>query len=298
MNARTRTGLDVQVVAVDAIRLNAIWHLPSITPKRVVIINSATGASQTLYQHFAAWLAERGIATLTYDYRGIGRSATPGLLRNALMSFADWGCLDYAAMLREVEGRFPGVPITVFGHSIGGVIVGYVPHHPASRIVTLGAQTCYWRDWRKFSTPKFLFRWVLIMPIFTHIFGYFPGSKLGYPCDIPAGIAKQWWKGCMSSDFTMASKNQVYRTTDDTPWTALFSAVTTPLTAISISDDPIATSSAVDRLARHFPSAPITRLHWSPSAFGLRHIGHFGFASRNCESRLWPALYEVLTQDV
>ena len=128
MNAMTRTGFEVQVVAADAIRLHAIWHLPSITPKRVVIINSAIGASQTLYQHFAAWLAARGVATLTYDYRGIGRSATPDLLRNASMSFADWGCLDYAAMLRELAERFPGVPITVFGHSIGGAIVGYVPH--------------------------------------------------------------------------------------------------------------------------------------------------------------------------
>jgi predicted alpha/beta hydrolase len=287
---------EVQVRASDAVILQACWFLPITRPARVVVINSATGAVQGLYRHFASWLSEMGVAVLTYDYRGIGSSAKPELLRNPRLSFADWACLDYAAMLREAAERVPGVPVTVFGHSMGGVIAGLLPRHSPARIVMLGAQTCYWRDWRISSAPGFMLQWMVLMPILTRCFGYFPATKLGYPCNIPRGIAQEWWQGCTLSDFTRDARNRLRTTADGTPWKTLLSTFATPVTAISLSDDPIATHAAVDRLMGHFPSTLVTRLRWSPGDFGLRQIGHFGFARRTCERGMWPALLEVLAK--
>lgn len=277
--------------------MQATWYLPAVQPKHVVLINSATGALQTLYKNFACWLNEHGVAVLTYDYRGIGRSASLELLKNCNMCFSDWGTLDYAAMLNEAKRRFPDTPLSVLGHSIGGVLVGFVPEHPAVRIVTIGAQTCYWKDWHLTHVPMFLARWAVIMPMATRIAGYFPGTRLGYPCDLPAGIASQWSLNCFKSNFMMKSRIAPRMTRTGIPWTSLFSRFNTPIIAIAIDDDPIGTHWAVERLARHFPEASVERVRWSAGEFGLNQIGHFGFARRKASTQMWPALLSLLTED-
>ena len=71
------------VTAADGFPLSATLWLPETAPPptRVVIVNAGAGIPARYYDRFAAWLADRGLPTLTYDYRGIGRSrpARPGL---------------------------------------------------------------------------------------------------------------------------------------------------------------------------------------------------------------------------
>lgn len=283
------------VRAADGTALQATWYLPKTKPERVLLINSATGALQALYRHFACWLAERGVAALTYDYRGIGVAHDPALLRNKELSFADWGTLDYAAMLAEANRCFPDTPLTVLGHSIGGMIVGFAPLLPLERLVTIGAQTCFWRDWRISHIPLFLSQWALIMPMATRLAGYFPGSKLGYPCDLPAGIAYQWSRGCFTPDFTLDARPHSRDARDARPWAALFAQFSAPIVAISFDDDAIGTPRAVDRLLKHFSSAPVKRVRWSAQDFGLRKVGHFGFAGRHGAAQIWPAILQLAT---
>jgi len=48
--------------------------LPRGAKRHAVLINSATAVPRKVYRGFAGYLAGRGCAVLTYDYRGTGDS--------------------------------------------------------------------------------------------------------------------------------------------------------------------------------------------------------------------------------
>jgi len=66
---------DITLPAADGYLLGATLFLPRIGARHhAVLINSATAVPRKIYRGFAAYLARRGCAVLTYDYRGIGDS--------------------------------------------------------------------------------------------------------------------------------------------------------------------------------------------------------------------------------
>ncbi len=58
---------DITVPAVDGYALAATLFLPRGRKRSAVLINSATAVSRKIYRNFAAYLAGRGCAVLTYD---------------------------------------------------------------------------------------------------------------------------------------------------------------------------------------------------------------------------------------
>ena len=52
----------------------ATLFLPRAKKRHAVLINSATAVPRKVYRGFAGYLARRGAAVLTYDYRGTGDS--------------------------------------------------------------------------------------------------------------------------------------------------------------------------------------------------------------------------------
>ena len=94
-----------RLTAADGRRLAARWFEPAGQPARAVaVVNAATGVPQRFYRHFAQWLAQRGYAVLTYDYRGIGESRQ-GPLRAESARMRDWALLDMPAALAEAARR-------------------------------------------------------------------------------------------------------------------------------------------------------------------------------------------------
>ena len=65
---------DITVPATDGYPLGATLFLPRGVKRHAVLINSATAVHRKVYRGFAGYLARRGCAVLTYDYRGTGRS--------------------------------------------------------------------------------------------------------------------------------------------------------------------------------------------------------------------------------
>jgi alpha-beta hydrolase superfamily lysophospholipase len=71
------------------------------------------------YRHVAAALAHQGICSFIYDQRGHGRS--PGIRAHVadFRAFAH----DLQAVAAATRARYPGLPLFVWGHSMGSVIV-------------------------------------------------------------------------------------------------------------------------------------------------------------------------------
>ena len=65
---------DTVIAARDGYPLAATVFTPEAPARRVVLINSATAVPRRIYRGFASYLAERGLAALAYDYRGVAGS--------------------------------------------------------------------------------------------------------------------------------------------------------------------------------------------------------------------------------
>ena len=145
--ALTETGLDdvftddITVPAADGYRLAATLFLPRATRRRAVLISSATAVPRKIYRGFAGYLARRGFAVLTFDYRGIGDSRgmavegynKPKSLVGFKASMTDWAMLDTTAAVRWMRERYNNLPLTYVGHSFGGQALDCCPTTPRCR---------------------------------------------------------------------------------------------------------------------------------------------------------------------
>jgi len=262
--------------ATDGCPLVGTLFEPSVPIRATVVLNAATGVPRRFYGPFAAHLARHGLATLTWDYRGIGDSA-PASLRGFAATKQDWGRLDMSAAFGWLADRFPGAPRTVLGHSVGGQLIGLMDAPDRiDAVVTIG---CGFGYWGHIAGPyRFVVAglWYLVIPAATRLAGYLPARRLGLGEDLPTGVALEWARwGKQARYFS-----------DELGQEAGFAELKAPWRAFILSDDPIATLDNVRPLHALYKNARIDLEVLDPEAFGFDSIGHLGFFSRRRRA-LW-----------
>jgi predicted alpha/beta hydrolase len=246
----------------------------------VVVVNPATGVVAGYYHRYASFLTEWGFDVLTYDYRGIGLSR-PTQLRGCRFRWRDWGEQDFDAALKLVESRCADIPIFVVGHSFGGVIPGLAESGShVFRILTVGAQFAYWRDYQRNRRLSLFLKWHVVMPVVTALFGYFPGKRFGWLEDLPAGVANEW--SSQRSRFEL-----IYPSHEREEVLRRFRSVTAPILAISVSDDELGTPCAVRRTLAYYRSSRSEQVVLNPSDLGEEATGHFGLFHCRHASGFW-----------
>ncbi|CRM65320.1 MULTISPECIES: alpha/beta hydrolase family protein [Pseudomonas] len=262
------------------------WRHPRTDLERpVVIINAATSVRCRHYSRFADYLFANGFDVITYDYRGIGESRS-GALRGFKASWSDWGVLDFEAMLQRAQREFPGQPIDVVGHSFGGCAAGLGACGAViRRIVTVGAQFAYWRDYAAKGRWRMFAKWHVVMPLVTALYGYFPGKRMGWLEDTPAGVVRDW---------SLPTPHYETRPSGRGLGVLPFSRVKAQLLAISITDDPFGTVAAIERLLGYFENCARTHLRIAPEDIGEKAVGHFAFFRSEYQDRLWPIALQWL----
>lgn len=103
----------------DALRLFGRAWLPPGAPRAAITLVHGLGEHSGRYEHVAAALNAAGFALLGADLRGHGQSEGK---RGYIPS---WDALldDVSLALAEVRRRLPGLPLFLYGHSLGGEIV-------------------------------------------------------------------------------------------------------------------------------------------------------------------------------
>jgi predicted alpha/beta hydrolase len=252
-----------------------LWPATGAKSCGSVIINPATGVLASYYHRYASFLARHGFDVLTYDYRGIGLSRPPRL-RGCGYRWRDWGELDFQAALAFMRTRNPAQPLSVVGHSIGGFLPGFAGNSGSiDRMLTVGAQYGYWGDYAPGHRKRLFWKWHVAMPLVTSVLGYFPGRRLGWLEDLPAGVANEW-------SFRRARMERSYLAPARDAIVARFNAVRAPILAIGISDDPIGTAPAIRRGLSYYRNATAEQVTLTPGDLGFDRIGHFGlFHSRH-----------------
>ncbi|MGB3126854.1 MAG: alpha/beta fold hydrolase [Pseudomonas sp.] len=260
-------------------------HIRTDPTRPVVIINAATSVRCRHYSRFADYLFANGFDVITFDYRGIGESRS-GSLRGFKASWSDWGVLDFEAMLQRAQREFSGQPIDVVGHSFGGCAAGLGASGAViRRIVTVGAQFAYWRDYEASGRWRMFAKWHVVMPLLTTLYGYFPGKRLGWLEDTPAGVVRDWGTPTPRYETRPSGRSLV-----DLP----FARVKAQLLAISITDDPFGTVAAIERLLGYFTNSTRTHLRIAPEDIAEKAVGHFAFFRSEYQDRLWPIALEWL----
>lgn len=90
----------------DGRLLAAQWFEPpaAVGVRAVAVIGCATAVPASYYRHFAEWLAHRGYAVLSFDYRGIAASRE-ALRQGEDVRLRDWARVDMAAALHAADKR-------------------------------------------------------------------------------------------------------------------------------------------------------------------------------------------------
>lgn len=285
--ARASTAVDAEAPrplrfrCADSVVLNG--HLWSGEGNHgVVIINPATGVLARYYHRYASFLAGQGFEVVTYDYRGIGDSR-PRRLRGCGYRWREWGTQDFAAVLDAAERISAGRPIMVVGHSIGGFLPGLAPGlDRCSALLTVGAQYAYWRDYARSVRLKHYCKWHMVMPALTAVFGYFPGRRLGWLEDLPAGVAYEW-------AFRRARVEQSFPPRERAEVLQRLAAFRGSLLAITATDDPFGTPAAIDRTLVYYARASKSRVILAPADLGVERIGHFDFFHARHRDGFWRA---------
>ncbi len=291
---RAKGHAKLVITAADGYPIGGfLWrHAEPDDDRSVVIVTAATSVRCHYYSRFAAYLFEHGFDVITFDYRGIGESR-PESLRGFDATYFDWGILDLEAVLDYVAKKFPGRFVDVAAHSIGGFTVGLAPSaHRIRRIVSVGAQYAYWRDYRAGKRLQMLFRWHLLMPLITAVSGYFPGERLGWLEDTPRGVVRQW--AALHRRFESGVFAQRPERTSGVTLEERFRSLTADILAVGVTDDEFGTDAAISRLLDHFTSCERFHLRVSPRSIGHDSIGHFAFFHSRYESTLWGIALEWL----
>ncbi|TAH69350.1 MAG: alpha/beta fold hydrolase [Rhodopseudomonas palustris] len=285
---------DITFPATDGFALAATLYLPLGARRNAVLINSATAVPRKIYRGFASYLARRGSAVLTYDYRGIGGSRPPPprgsnrapSLARFEATMADWAAKDVTAAVAWMRERYDTLPLRYVGHSFGGQALGLLPNnHEISRALLVAAQA---GSWKLIAHPE-RYRVALLLNVLgvplTHLFGYAPG-RIGLGEDLPKGVFLQWVDWVMRERYMFDDKSLVAL--------ANFPFYRGALRALCFTDDPWATRPAVEMLCDGFESVRPEILTIAPEDAGVEAIGHFGFFRPEHRETLWRAAAEWL----
>jgi predicted alpha/beta hydrolase len=123
-------------------------------------------------------------------------------------------------------------------------------------------------------------KWHVLMPAVTALIGYFPGRRLGWIEDLPAGVANEW-------SFRRARMELSYAVENRDAILARFAAVSAPILAVAVSDDAFGTVPAIRRTLEYYRCAVPIEVLLSPSDLGTESIGHFGLFQSRHASGFW-----------
>ena len=248
-------------------------------PRAVAVVAAGLGVPRRYYGRFAGALAERGIAAITFEYRGIGDAA--GALKNPrAVRFQDWGRLDLDAVLAAAYARHPGVPVFLVGHSAGAQVVGLAPQAEklAGMVFVAGPRPHVSQDrgaYRIFSTLW----WYVLVPLLS-LGRWFPSRRLGFSSvDAPSGVTAEWGRWARSPRYLFSPEHGID--------TSRYRSFTLPLLAYSFTDDPYTPPRSAEGLLSEYPNVQLTRRHVSPSEAGVKAIGHAGYFKEGLRDTLW-----------
>ncbi|HET8763120.1 MAG TPA: alpha/beta fold hydrolase, partial [Gemmatimonadales bacterium] len=183
--------LVIPVIAADGARCELLAVLPAGAWRHLLYWIPAMGMPARHYLPLAQALADRGIAVVLHEWRGIGSSD-----RRAGRQ-CDWGYRqllqdDLPAGMAAVRRCWPQAPCWLGGHSLGGqlgLLYASLPPDDFSGLVLVASGAPYWR--------RFRHGWLIaaayaLAPALAGLVGHLPGRRIGFGGNEARGVIADW----------------------------------------------------------------------------------------------------------
>jgi acylglycerol lipase len=110
LNWKAHDGLDI---------FAQVWEPPAVTPRAVVCLVHGLGDHSSRFAHVAEAFGKEGFVLFGADLRGHGRSAGA---RGHISSIEDF-MRDIDMLLERAQARYVDLPLFLYGHSLGAILV-------------------------------------------------------------------------------------------------------------------------------------------------------------------------------
>lgn len=236
----------------------------------VLLFLSALGTPSRFYGRFAASMAAHGVTVCTPDWRGIGSSSIRAS-RTSDFGYRELIERDAPAAVAALGDRFPGAPLFIGGHSLGGQIAALVAARQRDRVAGFAGiasgtvhAPCY---------PLRLragIRALATLVRASRLGGHFPGRRLGFGGREAHGVMRDWLHTARHGDYRPHGSELDYE--------ALLRAFDRPALALCFSGDTWAPASISRLLLSKMPQAGGELWHWGPRECAGHHLDHFSWA--------------------
>ncbi len=270
-----------KLTAADGCEL-AACVFAAANPRATVVLAPALGVPQRFYADFATALAERGIAALTFDYRGVDYAQHT----RERVRLAHWGERDLEAALRVAQQRWPDQPHFLIGHSIGAQLIGLAPAgEQLAGFVFVAVTAPHPRQWRGAARARIWSLLNLAVPLLSLGRRRFPARRVGLgSIDVPAGVVSDWARYARNPRYLFNPRHALD--------TARYTRLAQPALSWEFTDDSYAPEEATSAFLRELPVLRCERRRISPRYLGVKQLGHFGFFRRDAGARLWQQTAE------
>jgi predicted alpha/beta hydrolase len=261
----------VPMTAPDGARSEGRLFAPA-APRAAAVCLPAMGVEARYYDPLGQALAARGIAVLVNELRGTGSSSLRAS-RAVDFGYRELVELDTATAVAAARARFPGLPLYLIGHSLGGqvsVLYSAVRPGEVDGIALVAAGAPYFRVYPGRRSAYVLAGSTLLRGL-SALLGYLPGRTVGFGGREARRLIAEWARAIRTGRFTYAGAPYNLR--------EALAAVDLPVLAISLAEDPLAPDFAVDHLAGMLPGAALTRRHTARGELG-DGIDHFRWARK------------------
>lgn len=228
----------------------------------------AMGVRADYYTPWAEALHGLGCNIALGELRGVGRSSVRASRREDF-GYAEMLNEDIPATLECVSSAFPGAPLVLGGHSLGGQLSAlYLALHPeaARGLFLVASGTPYHRMWPGTQGLKLLF-FATVLRMITELRGHLPGHRVGFAGREARRIIREWHHLVLRGRFRLAGVEK-----DIEEHLAL---IRQPTLALSFSDDPFCPQEATAHLTGKLAASLTTHHHLHPRDMGADRFGHF-----------------------
>lgn len=239
----------------------------------VFVCLPAMGVAASFYTPFAESLARAtaGVAVLA-DLCGQGQSEALAR-RGAQFGYQDIVEQDVPSLVAAIDAQFPGRPVYLVGHSLGGQLGSLAAVHAPglAGLILVASGTAHYRVW-----PNALW-WragvaVLVIRTVAALLPWYPGQLLGFGGDQPRRLMADWsYNACTGRYRCTGSRIDYEEELND---------LVLPVLSVEIRGDPVAPTGAATELLAKLSSCAIERRQIDGVTADAPWRRHFSWARR------------------
>jgi predicted alpha/beta hydrolase len=239
----------------------------------VLLCLPAMGVAAEYYAPFAALLASgNGAVAALFDLRGQGLSS------ERARTGADFGYreileLDLPAAAAALRARYPGRPLYVAGHSLGGqlgVFFAASRNDLVDGVILIAAGTAHFRAWQAGTQRQAARLLTFSVRLAARLLPWYPGHVLGFGGEQPRRLMRDWG---------LVTRHGIYRPEGSRfDYERAARRLRTRILSIGVSEDPVAPTPAREALLARLERSEVTRAEVSGVTAHRPWKRHFSWA--------------------